>query len=219
MGSVRLAAGITRGEDTMVTASSWDEEYEPAKFPLWEIGRPQPAFVRLADQGLLSGQLLDVGCGTGEHVLLAAAQGAQATGVDISPRAIARARDKAAKRGLSARFEVADVLSLGQLGMTCDTVTDSGTFHVFDDEDRTRYVMSLASVLRSGGCCYLTCFSDRAPSYGSSHPRRVSKDELRAAFRDGWAITSIEADTFEVNPGIGMSTLAVPAWLAIILRT
>jgi hypothetical protein len=113
----------------------------------------------------------------------------------------------------------ADVLSLGQHGMTCDTLTDSGTFHVFDDEDRIRYVTSLASVLRSGGCCYLICFSDRAPGDRGSHPRRVSEDELRAAFRDGWAIAGIEADTFEVNPGIGMSTLAVPAWLATILRT
>jgi cyclopropane fatty-acyl-phospholipid synthase-like methyltransferase len=202
----------------MTTASSWDAEYAPAMFPQWDIGRPQPAFLCLADQGLLSGRLLDAGCGTGEHVLLAAARGAQATGVDISPRAIARARDKAAQRGLPARFEVGDVLNLEELGMTCDTVTDSGMFHVLDDEARTRYVTSLASVLRSGGCCYLICFSDRGPGYRSP-PRQVSKNELRAAFRDGWAITSIEADTFEVNPGIGMPTSAVPAWLAAIRRT
>jgi cyclopropane fatty-acyl-phospholipid synthase-like methyltransferase len=200
----------------MTTPPSWDTVYAAdAAPPPWDIGRPQPAFLRLADRGLLSGRLLDAGCGTGEHVLLAAAHGADATGVDISPRAIARARDKAAERGLPARFEVADVLSLGQLGMTFDVVIDSGVFHVFADEDRAQYVTSLASALRSGGHCYLICFSDRQP--GGYGPRRVRQDELRAAFSDGWAVTSIEADAFELNPGMPAS--AAQAWLATIRRT
>src|SRR5580693_9285137 len=38
--------------------------------PAWDIGRPQPAFERLAQAGELVGQVLDVGCGTGEHALL-----------------------------------------------------------------------------------------------------------------------------------------------------
>jgi SAM-dependent methyltransferase len=201
---------------TTPTPPSWDTVYAAdAAPPPWDIGRPQPAFLRLADRGLLSGQLLDAGCGTGEHVLLAAAHGADATGVDISPRAIERARAKAAERGLPARFEVADVLRLGQLGMTFDTVIDSGVFHVFDDDDRARYVTSLAAALRPGGHCYLICFSDRQP--GGWGPRRVSQDELRAAFGDGWSVTSIEADNFEINPGMPAPT--VQAWLATIQRT
>ena len=199
----------------MTTPQNWDSVYAAeAEPPPWDIGRPQRAFERLAGRGLLSGQLLDAGCGTGEHVLLAAAHGADATGVDISPRAIARARAKAAERDLPARFEVADVLSLEQLGMTFGTVIDSGVFHVFDDQDRARYVTSLASVLRPGGHCYLACFSDRQP--GEWGPRRVSEDELRAAFSDGWSVSSIEADTFEINPGLPSPT--VQAWLAAIER-
>jgi cyclopropane fatty-acyl-phospholipid synthase-like methyltransferase len=185
-----------------------------AEPPPWDIGRPQVAYQRLAGAGLLSGRLLDAGCGTGEHVLLAAAHGADATGVDIAPRAIARARAKAADRGLAARFEVADVLHLSQLGLTFDTVIDSGVFHVFDDADRARYATSVASVLRPGGHCYLMCFSDRQP--GEWGPRRVSQDELRAAFSDGWSVSSIEADTFEVNPGMPGPT--AQAWLATIQR-
>jgi len=200
----------------MTTPPGWDTVYAPgAAPPPWDIGRPQQAFLRLADRGLLSGRLLDAGCGTGEHALLAAARGAEAMGVDISPRAIAKARDKAAERGLPARFEVADVLSLEQLGMTFDTVIDSGVFHVFDDQDRARYVTSLGSVLRPDGCCYLMCFSDRKP--GGYGPRRISQDELRTAFADGWTVDSIEADTFEVNPGMPAPT--AQAWLAAIRRT
>ncbi len=201
----------------MTTPPSWDAVYVPdVAAPPWDIGRPQTAFVSLADRGLLSGRLLDAGCGTGEHALLAAARGAEATGVDVSPRAIARARDKAAERGLQARFEVADVLSPGELGLAFDTVIDSGVFHVFDDVDRVRYVNSLAGVLRPGGSCYLTCFSDRQP--GEYGPRRVSQDELRAAFSDGWTITGIEASVFEINPG-SLPVPAAQAWLAAIQRT
>jgi cyclopropane fatty-acyl-phospholipid synthase-like methyltransferase len=171
--------------------------------------------VRLAEKGLLLGRLLDSGCGTGEQTLLAAAHGADAMGVDVSPNAIERARGKAAERGLAARFEVADVLRLPDLGLTFDTIIDSGVFHVFDDEDRARYVASLASVLRPGGHCYLICFSDRQP--GTFGPRRVRQDELRAAFSAGWTVASIEADTFELNrPGVGIPV--AQAWLAAIER-
>ena len=196
-------------------AARWDSAYEAGSRPPWDIGRPQPAFVRLADGGLLRGRVLDAGCGSGEHALLAAARGADVVGVDVSPRAIERARRKAGERGIAVRFEVADALRLGELGLTFDTVIDSGLFHVFDDVDRARYVTSLALVLEPGGTCYLMCFSDRQP--GTMGPRRVSQEELRAAFSDGWAVASIVADAFEVNPGLGTPT--AQAWLATIRRT
>jgi SAM-dependent methyltransferase len=198
-----------------MTTPSWDDAYTGSAPAPWDIGRPQPVFVRLAGSGLLSGRLLDAGCGTGEHTLLAATHGADAVGVDASPTAIERARIKAADRGLKARFEVGDVLRLPDLGLTFDTVIDSGVFHVFDDDSRARYVTSLAAVLRPGGHCYLICFSDRQP--GVFGPRRVSQDELRAAFRNGWTMVSIEAETFDLNSA-GTFPATAQAWLATITR-
>jgi len=193
----------------------WEASYTADRPAPWDIGRPQPAFVRLADEGRLTGRLLDAGCGTGENALLAAGRGADVIGVDIAPTAIGRARAKASERGLAARFEVADALDLGRLGLAVDTVIDSGVFHVFDDEDRARYVASLATVLRPAGTCYLMSFSDRQP--GTWGPRRVGENELRAAFGQGWAVESITADTFEINPMEG--TAQVRAWLAAIRRS
>jgi SAM-dependent methyltransferase len=192
----------------------WDASYTADGPAPWDIGRPQPAFVRLADDGRLTGRLLDPGCGTGENSLLAASRGADVTGIDVAPTAIARARAKASERGLTARFEVADALDLRRLWLTADTVIDSGVFHVFDDDDRARYVASLAAVLRPAGTCYLMCFSDRQP--GTWGPRRVSAEELRVAFSDGWAVESITADTFDINPMEGATQ--VQAWLAAIRR-
>jgi len=198
-----------------MTTPSWDDAYARGMPAPWDIGRPQPAFMRLAEQGLLSGKVLDSGCGTGEQTLLAADHGADAVGVDVSGLAIRRAKDKAAERGLVARFEVGDALRLADLGLTFDAIIDSGVFHVFDDENRARYVTSLASVLRPGGRCYLMCFSDRQP--GTSGPRRVSQDELRAAFSHGWTVVSIEAAAFELSrPGIGIPF--AQAWLAVLER-
>ena len=198
----------------MTIQPGWDAVYVADQPPPWDIGRPQPVFERLAGQSLLCGRLLDSGCGTGENTMMAAAHGADALGVDVAPHAIAQARRKAAERGSAARFEVADALDLGQLGLTFDTVVDSGVFHVFDDGDRTRYVASLAAVMRPGATCYLLCFSDRQP--GTMGPRRITQDELTAAFRDGWAIRSISAETFAVNFG---DTSEAQAWLATIERS
>ena len=201
----------------MTEPRDWDTVYVADAPPPWDIGRPQPVFLRLAESGVLRGHLLDAGCGTGENALMAAAHGAEAVGVDVSPAAIARARAKAAGRGLSARFEVADALDLGQLGMTFDTVIDSGLFHVFDDEGRAGYVTSLASVLRSGGTCYLACFSDLQP--GTLGPRRVRQDEIVAAFSDGWTVTGITGEEFEVNAGpVTAGGRTARAWLATIRR-
>lgn len=198
----------------MTTPSAgWDSAYEGSPAP-WDIGRAQPAFARLADDGLLSGRLLDVGCGTGEHVLLAAAHGADAMGVDLSGLAIEKARAKAAERGLTARFEPADALHLELLGERFGTVIDSGLFHVFDDADRPRYVTSLASVVEPGGTYYMMCFSDEQP--GVWGPRRVREEEIRAAFADGWEIMSLAPDQFTINPIHG-NTVA-RAWLAVIRR-
>jgi cyclopropane fatty-acyl-phospholipid synthase-like methyltransferase len=198
----------------MTTPSAgWDSAYEGSPAP-WDIGRAQPAFARLAGDGLLSGRLLDVGCGTGEHVLLAAAHGADAMGVDLSGLAIEKARAKAAERGLTARFEAADALHLELLGERFGTVIDSGLFHVFDDADRPRYVRSLASVAKPGGTYYMMCFSDKQP--GAWGPRRVREEEIRAAFADGWEIVSLTPDQFTINPIHG-NTVA-QAWLAVIRR-
>jgi len=194
-------------------SAEWDSSYEGSPAP-WDIGRPQPAFVRLAGDGLLSGRLLDAGCGTGEHVLLATAHGADAMGVDISGLAIEKARAKAAERGLTARFEVADALHLERLGERFGTVIDSGLFHVFDDAGRPRYVASLAGVVESGGSYYMRCFSDKQP--GVWGPRRVREEEIRAAFADGWEIVSLTPDQFTINPIYGNDV--AQAWLAVIRR-
>ena len=181
--------------------------------PPWDIGAPQPAFLELAEDGLLTGRVLDIGCGTGEHALMAAARGLDATGIDAVPEAIEIAQRKARDRGLTARFFVWDALRLPDLGEQFDSVLDSGLFHVFDDEDRARFVASLRASISMGGRYFLLCFSDRQP--GTLGPRRVGQSEIRAAFRPlEWRIDAIEAVTMDTN----IDAIGVRAWLATIVR-
>jgi SAM-dependent methyltransferase len=191
----------------------WDGSYAGSS-PPWDIARPQPAFVRLADAGALTGSLLDAGCGTGEHTILAARYSARALGIDVSPRAIEIARRKAAESGVDASFQVLDALRLVTLGEAFDTIVDSGLFHVFDDDARARYVAAVHAVLRLGGHLHLMCFSDRQP--GDWGPRRVTEGELVAAFGSGWRIDSLAPDLFDINPGLGPPT--AEAWLAEVVR-
>jgi cyclopropane fatty-acyl-phospholipid synthase-like methyltransferase len=180
--------------------------------PAWDIGRPQPTFLALAVAGELRGNVLDVGCGTGEHALMAAALGLQALGVDISPRAIELAQGKATQRGLDARFLVWNALNLPALGEQFETVLDSGLFHIFGDEDRAKYVECLGSAVSPGGRYYLLCFSDRQP--GLWGPRRVTQDEIRTSFADGWIVESIKGVTMDLTIG----PEGAQAWLAAIVR-
>jgi SAM-dependent methyltransferase len=188
----------------------FDEMY--ATTPPWDIGRPQPAFLALADDGQLRGQVLDVGCGTGEHALLAAERGFDATGVDLAERAIASAREKAADRGLTVRFEVWNALDLPGLGQQFDTVLDCGLFHIFEDPDRPGFVTSLHAALQPGGRYFMLCFSDAQP--GDWGPRRITEGELRTSFADGWRIDSLEPATIDIT----LDPAGARAWLVGMTR-
>ena len=110
--------------------------YEGGRIPPWNIGRPQKEIVRIAQAGEVTGSVLDVGCGTGENCLYLASLGHETWGVDSSPLAIEKAKNKAQERGLKATFLVWDALQLSRLGRYFDTVIDSGLFHVFSNEER-----------------------------------------------------------------------------------
>jgi cyclopropane fatty-acyl-phospholipid synthase-like methyltransferase len=193
--------------------AGWEAVYADDSAP-WDIGRPQAAFVGLADAGDIRSPVLDSGCGTGEHALMLAARGHEVVGIDLSPTAIERARHKAAERGVQARFEVGDVLDLAALKRRFATIVDNGVFHVFDDEDRARYVGSLAEAIEPGGVLHLMCFSEHTP--GVTGPRRVTQAELRQAFSDGWQVDRIEAAEIEVRPDWAPGP--AKAWLARIVR-
>lgn len=105
-----------------------------------------------------------------------------------------------------------DVTELGALGERFDTVIDCGLLHTLADDATGLFVTGLAEVVVPGGRYHLLCMSDQQP--GHVGPRRVSTDDIRAAFADGWRIASIEGAEFETTP----ADRRPRAWLATIVR-
>jgi cyclopropane fatty-acyl-phospholipid synthase-like methyltransferase len=150
--------------------------------------------------------VLDIGCGTGEHVLMAAQFGHDATGVDISSTALTAAKRKADHRGLTGRFLEHDACVLGELGEQFDTVLDCGLFHALTRARRTSLVDSLRSVVQPGG---------RYLILGGWGPHPLDRLTIRSAFTQGWRIDAIERAVVEVNLQPG----SLPALLVKLTRT
>ena len=195
-----------------MTGLPWDASYQDGPAP-WDIGRPQPAIVRLASAGGFAGAVLDAGCGTGENSLLVASLGLSVLGVDVAETALTIAREKADQRGIEIEFTVADAFQLNRLGRMFETVLDCGLFHTFDADERPAYVASLASVTTHNGTLYVLCFSDDGPDIG---PHPISEKQLRAAFNpsNGWNVADLSPDRIHTR----FHVHGAPAWFATIKR-
>lgn len=199
--------------------SRFDDAYATDTAP-WVIGEPQPAILDLERQGWIRGPVLDAGCGTGEHTIHLARLGYDVEGIDSSPQAIEQARANAAARQVAARFSLADALAL-RPEHTYHAVLDSALFHIFDEDDRARYVASLHRATAPGGLVHVLALSDAGPGFGP----QVSDAAIREAFsRGGWELQEVQPAQYRgriVRPEhatllsrpIG-TLVALQAWLA-----
>lgn len=206
-----VAGPLSTGGDTMTSPQLGPDMHMQS--PPWDIGRPQPALLALADSGALRGRVLDIGCGTGEHTLMAAAAGLDATGIDRDAAALACGERTARERGLTVRFVLHDALRLAELDEAFDTALDSLLLHGLAPAERSRYLDAVHGALRPGGRLFVLCYSDRHTT-APIPPHRMSLGELGSCFNDGWTIDSIRAATSSSTVHAG----GVAAWLATCTR-
>ena len=177
--------------------SSWDDAYRET--PPWDIGRPQPAFVSLAQNGELNpGRVLDIGCGTGENAIFLAQNGFTVTGIDLAPSAIQAAKRKAHGKGVTVNFQTGDALSLEFDDGFFDNVIDSGLFHTFPDDQRMIFVGEIGRVLRTGGKYFMQCFSEKEPTDWGG-PRRITRGEIEQALSRLFRISYIRDALFDTR--------------------
>lgn len=171
----------------------------------WDVDHVQSEVAQLLAADRFEGQVLDVGCGTGANALAIADAGHAVTAVDLVPAAVLATAARfaaAAQEGrphADARFLTGDARFLPELmpGKRFDTIVDAGLFHVFSDADRPMYVASLAAVAEPGTLLHVIVFSEHEP--GSDGPRRVTREELRDAFADGWEEEEIVAARYQTR--------------------
>ena len=60
----------------------------------------------------------------------------------------------------------------------------------------SQFAKSLRSALNPGGTYFMLCFSDKEPADWGG-PRRVSQEEIRATFGEGWRVDWIREARFE----------------------
>jgi len=176
-----------RDFDSAVPQSEFFERYARGDLP-WQIDRPQPEVLRLIEDGKFESPVLDLGCGAGDNAIELARRGYRVLGMDLVPEALRRARESAARAGLTQppEFLVGDALKLEESGVEAETVLDCALFHIFEDEERPAYVRGLEAVLVPGGRLHLLSFSEletRQPG-----PRRLTRESITGAFGQGWVL-------------------------------
>jgi ubiquinone/menaquinone biosynthesis C-methylase UbiE len=94
-------------------------------------------------------RFLDVGCGAGHLAELAAGAGAEVTGIDLSPRLIDVAKQRAEAGGVEIEYRVGDAENLDVDDASFDVVASS--FGMIFAPDHVAAARELARVTRPGG--------------------------------------------------------------------
>ena len=156
----------------------------------WDIGKPKPPFIKIAQQ--VVSPVLDAGCGTGDTAIFFASRGLKVTGIDFVEDAILKAKAKVEGKNLSVDFFAKDATRLNEWDEKFNTVIDSGLLHCIYNKEK--YIAGLKHVLASGGKLYVYYFKDDP----SSPNEGISDSALKIFFSDGWEIeTIIDSDSEE----------------------
>lgn len=208
-------------DDTEVLPQAYfkDMDYTAAGVP-WDLyGRPQPPVRAAALEGkfgVAGTTILDCGAGAGDNANWLAARGYNVLGFDLSPSAVATARERAAEEATRDAITAAagsvdfieasatdlasssDVQSRAKEVGGFEVVLDSAMLHCLDDDAQRAYIEGLRDVTRVGGRLYLGCFSDANPDPWSN-PRRLSEAHLRAMLSEaaGWRVVTLTEAWYE----------------------
>ncbi len=111
-----------------------------------------------ASFGSLEGlRTIELGSGRGDLSALLARRGARVTLLDTSDRALAQARSRFDRLGLTANYMQADMLGgLDRCREQYDVALSSGVIEHFTDRDRTLAVRAHHDVLRPGGAAIIS---------------------------------------------------------------
>lgn len=148
------------------------------------------------------GQALDLGCGSGIWSVALAERGWQVTGVDVVPKAILKARDRARESGVDVRFVQADVASLRAAGVESGFrfVLDFECFNHLDSTQREAVGREVSAVAAPDATMLMLVWE---PGRRGPLPSGASRAEIEGVFPE-WEVIHEESYT---------ATSTLPWWL------
>ena len=195
----------------------WEKLYSQKENP-FDMNETYEWVVELEAQGKIRGLILDAGCGTGDNALYLAAKGHMVVGIDISTKAIERAKEKAAEHGIKkAEFLQANICKLTGYEAKFGTVIDIGCFHSLREDDQKEYASMLKKACKARAVIYLRAFSTANTKRKGYRGPSVSEEQIRGAFSDGWRIDRLEQKDIDVKLS-AIETVKTNAWFAEIVR-
>lgn len=188
---------------------------KPAGVP-WDIHQAQPRLVELEALGVITGEVLDIGCGLGDNAIFLASRGHSVTALDGSPAAIEQARSRAAAAGVTVNFDVADATNLTGYDGRFDTVIDSALYHCLVEADQQAYVAGLYRATRPGARLHLYCFSDASVNGLVAPIGSITESNIRDTLTaNGWRIDYLGPTTYLASAsGFGSAGDAFPQEIA-----
>ena len=109
------------------------------------------------DQVPVNGDVLELGCGEGHYARLLAEKGYQVLGVDISPTAIAWAKEKTQKTGVDVDYLVLDLAKPNVLSnKSFDLIADGNCIHCIIGSDRQIFLANVHRLLKAKGVFYIS---------------------------------------------------------------
>jgi SAM-dependent methyltransferase len=169
----------------------------------WDAVGVRSELRRLLDDGVVDPdrypRAIDLGCGTGANVVFLAQQGFQVTGIDLSPVALQRARQRAADAGVTdrCRFVEGDMTAdvAGRLDGPFDLLVDFGSIDDLNRSARPAAALLAAQLARPGARLLFWCFYGRRedlPRISFRGPSRITPGiepgEVLALFGDRFDI-------------------------------
>jgi SAM-dependent methyltransferase len=108
-------------------------------------------FIKIIKKSIRKPKLLDIGCGNGKYTILAAKEGIDSYGIDISPIAIRKAKKEATKQKVKVSFRVGDALNMPYPENYFDAAIDFCCFTHFYTIKWNRYFKEVTRILKPGG--------------------------------------------------------------------
>jgi tellurite methyltransferase len=144
---------------------TWDELFKREEFRRREPYPRVSEFAQLLKERAAR-RVLDLGCGTGRHLILLAKEGFEVYGLDISPTGLEEARRWLEEEGLRAELKEGDMTSLPYPEGFFDGAISIHVIYHGTLEQMRKAIGELHRTLRPGGLALLTFQSRRSYRYG-----------------------------------------------------